>query len=80
MPDAGGRPSESAETGQPALRPVLEISIRLGVIALLGAACLAIIAPFLGIVVWALIIAVAADDANDRLCRALGGRRTLAAI
>jgi predicted PurR-regulated permease PerM len=41
--------------------------------------CLQIVAPFVGIVVWATIIAIAADSPFDRLCAWCGGRRGLAA-
>jgi len=61
------------------IRNVIEISIRLGAITLLVVACLTIVAPFVGIVLWGLIIAVAADAPFDALARSLGGRRGLAA-
>ena len=62
------------------LRTSVEIAIRLGAIALLLAACVMIIAPFLGIVVWALIMAIAADGPYEAMCRWMGGRRKLAAF
>ena len=63
----------------PAIRTAIEISIRLGAIALLVAACLMIIAPFVSIVIWALIIAIAADGPHEVLTRWVGGRKGLAA-
>lgn len=72
--------NELEDVATPALRTAIEISIRLGTIAILVAACLMIIAPFLGIVVWALIIAVAADGPYERLAGLLGGRRVLASV
>ena len=63
----------------PTIRTAVEISIRLGTIALLVAACLTIITPFVGIVVWALIIAVAADGPYESLVGWMGGRRGFAA-
>jgi predicted PurR-regulated permease PerM len=71
--------SENPDGGLPDLRPAVEITVRLGVLLLLVGWCLLILAPFAGIVVWAVIIAVAADDVCGRLTRLLGGRRTLAA-
>jgi predicted PurR-regulated permease PerM len=68
-----------APTLSPAIRIAIEIAIRLGAIALLVAACLTIIGPFLGIVAWAIIIAIAADGGHRRLTDWLGGRRGLAA-
>lgn len=76
----GDRLERAEEANAPAVRAAIEISIRLGAIALLVVACLAIIAPFLGIVVWALIIAIAMDGPYEALCRRLGGRRNLAAV
>jgi predicted PurR-regulated permease PerM len=73
--------TEASDAGTtPAVRLAIEISIRLGAIILLVAACLVIIAPFLGIVVWALIIAIAMEGAHEALSRWLGGRRNLAAV
>ena len=63
----------------PDVRPAVEISIRLGVLLLLTIACLMILAPFVGIVVWAAIIAVAADELCTWVARRIGDRRTLAA-
>ena len=60
-------------------RNVIEIFIRLGMIILILGWCLQIVAPFVSIVVWALIIAIAADSPFDRLCARFGGRRGLAA-
>jgi predicted PurR-regulated permease PerM len=57
----------------------VEIAIRLGAIALLVAGCLVIVAPFASIVVWGAIIAIAAEKPFEALCRAVSGRRNLAA-
>ncbi len=69
----------SAGESSPAIRTAVEIAIRLGAIALLVGWCLTIVAPFLGVVVWALIIAIAFDHPFETTCRWLGGRRTLTA-
>ena len=63
-----------------AVRSAVEVAIRLGAIALLVGWCLVIIAPFLDVVVWGLIIAIAADGPFDWLCARLGGRRRLAGV
>jgi predicted PurR-regulated permease PerM len=60
-------------------RNAIEIFIRLGMIILILGWCLQIVAPFVSIVVWALIIAIAMDSPFDRLCARCGGRRSLAA-
>ena len=72
-------PRRPAPTPQ-LIRSAVEIAVRLGAIALMVGWCLAIIAPFLGIVAWALIIAIAMDDPFEALCRRLGGRRVLTAV
>ena len=71
--------SQSSEEVTPAIGAAIEISIRLGAIALLVVACLMIVAPFLSIMAWALIIAIAADGPYESLVGWLGGRRGLAA-
>ncbi len=58
----------------------VEITIRLGALLLLAALCLSILAPFAGIVLWAAIIAIAADEPYRRLLSWVGGRRRLAAV
>jgi predicted PurR-regulated permease PerM len=62
------------------IRSAVEIAVRLGAIVLMVGWCLVIVAPFLGIVAWALIIAIALDDPFEALCRRMGGRRVLAAV
>jgi predicted PurR-regulated permease PerM len=62
------------------IRTAIEIAIRLGAIALLVGWCLLIVAPFLGVVAWALIIAIAMDEPFEALCRRLHGRRILASV
>jgi predicted PurR-regulated permease PerM len=59
--------------------PIVEIAVRLGAVLVLVAWCLQIVAPFVGIVLWALIIAIAADGLCDAVAGWLGNRRTLAA-
>jgi predicted PurR-regulated permease PerM len=76
--DVGGAGIDEALA--PTIRKAIEVSIRLGAITLLVVACLMIVAPFLTIVAWALIIAIAADGGFETLSRWLGGRRVLAAI
>lgn len=69
-----GEPQEPASV----VRPAVEVAIRLGAIALLVGWCLVIVAPFVDVVVWGLIIAIASDPPFEWLCARLGGRRTLA--
>ncbi|MBY0401146.1 AI-2E family transporter, partial [Myxococcota bacterium] len=74
-PDSGTRAASPQ-----LIRSAVEVAIRLGAIALLVGWCLVIVAPFLGIVVWALIIAIALDEPFSALARGLGGRKVLAAV
>jgi len=68
-------PASAPATSPQLVRNAVEIAVRLGVIALLVGWCVVIIAPFLGIVVWALIIAIATEDPFEKVCARLGGRR-----
>ena len=82
MDEPGSEPEgqdASTEATTP-VRAAVEVAIRLGAIALLVGWCLVLVAPFLNVVVWALIIAIAADPAFEWLCERLGGRRTLAGV
>ena len=56
----------------------IEIAIRLGVIFLILAWCLQILTPFIGLVVWGAIIAVAIYKPFLKLVEKLGGRKKLA--
>ena len=76
---AAESPEDAGATRQPDVGHAVELAIRLGALALVVGWCLMILAPFLGIVVWALIIAIAAEDACRKLADTLGGRRGLAA-
>jgi len=88
MPEEQDRSVASHEGGDvgiddgltPKIQTAIEVSIRLGAIMLLAIACLMIVAPFLTVVAWALIIAIAAEGGFETLSRWLGGRRVLAAI
>lgn len=70
---------------QPALdkaraRQALEVSIHIGLAFLLVAACLLILLPFIPLIAWGIIIAVALHPAFRKLQRLLGGRGGLAAV
>jgi len=57
----------------------LAAAIQIGLLFLLAAWCLKIIHPFIGLVAWAGIIAVAVNPMHDKLSQALGGRQKWAA-
>jgi predicted PurR-regulated permease PerM len=65
---------------QPAVEaPLLDVLIRAGLIVALAFLCYTVIAPFLSMMVWALILAVALYPLHQRLARRVGGRQGLAA-
>ena len=57
----------------------VEATIRIGILIAMVAACFTILSPFLMVVLWAVIIAVAVNPMFDKLVRLLGGRRKTAA-
>jgi len=62
------------------IRRALEVTIHVGLMVLLTAACLMILRPFLPMVAWGIIIAIAVFPAYRRLRSMVGGRGKLAAI
>lgn len=65
----------SSEPGQTGLPPgnTIDIAIRLALIGLLAWLSLRVFAPFLGLMVWALVLAIAFYPLNTRIARRLGG-------
>ncbi len=64
-----------ADVSQP-----LEISIQVGLAALLVVGCLLILRPFIPLIIWGTIIAIASYPTFLKLERVLRGKRTLAAV
>jgi predicted PurR-regulated permease PerM len=62
------------------LNRALEVSIHVGLIVLLAAACLRILSPFIAVVAWGLIIAIAGYPGYCRLRKLLRGRAGLASV
>ncbi len=56
-----------------------EMSIRIGLIALLVIWCFQVVRPFISPIVWGIILAIAIHPAYRRLSRVMGGREQLAA-
>ena len=71
---------EQAASTRSAVNRAVEVSIHVGLLILLAAACMAILYPFIPLVAWGIIIAVAAYPGFKKLVRLLGDRGTLAAI
>jgi len=57
----------------------IESSIRIGLVVFLVLWCFQIARPFIPPIVWGIILAIATQPLHAALCRALGGRRSLAA-
>jgi predicted PurR-regulated permease PerM len=62
------------------IRRALEVSIHVGLVVLLTTACLMILRPFLPLVAWGSVIAIAVYPAYRWLRSILGGRGKLAAV
>jgi len=62
------------------LSRAVEVSIHIGLVALLVAACFLVLSPFIAMVAWGLTIAIAGYPAYCRLQKLLGGRGGLAAV
>jgi len=58
---------------------LLDLFIRAGVIGLLAALCYIVFAPFLTLLVWAMVLAIVLFPLQERLTRRVGGRAGLAA-
>jgi len=69
------------DTSQPEhVRRALEVSIHVGLLILLAAASLLILRPFLPLIAWGMIIAIATYPGYVRVAALLGGRDRLAAV
>jgi predicted PurR-regulated permease PerM len=73
-------PLEQASYDRAYIRRTLEGAIHIGLAIALVAVCLLILRPFVPLVVWGIIIAIASYPAFQKLQSALGGRGGLAAI
>lgn len=72
-------PISNSADDQAFLRRAIDVSIRLGIAALLGFWCFAIVRPFIQPIVWGAVLAVAVYPLYRRLESALGDRSRLAA-
>ena len=76
------QPQDSIELMQAraeTMRRATEIAVRLGVLTIFVALCLQILAPFVGIVAWGLIIAIAVTGPYEAVVKKMGSRRGLTA-
>ncbi len=71
--------AEQDNTNRQAINRAIEISIRIGLLFFLAAWCLQIVRPFIGPVLWSVILAVAVYPTFWRMSAWLGGREKTAA-
>ena len=71
---------QPSNVSQEHIRRALEVAIHVGLLILLTAACLLILRPFLPLVAWGIIMAIAAYPAYRKLRNLLGERGKLAAV
>ena len=69
-----------SEQNRTQLNLALEASIHIGLAIMLATACLLILLPFIPLITWGVIIAVAAYPGFQKVQRALGGREVVAAV
>jgi len=60
-------------------KDLMDVMIRLGILAFLAFLCFRVFQPFIGLVLWALILAVALYPLHQRIAKRLGGRQGLSA-
>jgi predicted PurR-regulated permease PerM len=72
-------PVEQSVNEKSYVNRALEASIHIGLTALLATACVLILLPFIPLIAWGIIIAVAAYPTFKKLQAVLGGRGVLAA-
>jgi len=70
----------STSADQTFIRNSVGAAIQIGLLFLMAAWCIKIITPFLGILAWAAIIAVAVFPMHMKLARVLGGKEKLSVI
>jgi predicted PurR-regulated permease PerM len=58
----------------------VEVSIHIGLLILLAAACFLILRPFLSLITWGIIVAIAVYPGHRKLQLALGDRGVLSAV
>jgi predicted PurR-regulated permease PerM len=71
---------ENCAKGKVQVNQALEVSIQVGLAALLVIGCLVILRPFIPLLMWGIIIAIASYPTFRKLQGALGGRGGLAAV
>jgi predicted PurR-regulated permease PerM len=70
---------DQASLGKGLSRDLMDLLIRLGLIALLVVLCVRVFQPFVGLILWALVLAVALYPLHRRVAKWVGGRQGWAA-
>ncbi len=71
--------TENTDSYRTPPQELTDVLIRIGLIAFLAFLCYKIFSPFMGLILWALILAVVLYPLHQKLARYLGGRENLAA-
>ena len=71
---------EGLAKGRVQVNQALEVFIQIGLAALLVVGCLLILRPFIPLIMWGVIIAIASYPTFQKLQRVLSGRGGLAAV
>ena len=71
-------PKPDSETEPRTSTPLMDVLVRAGLIATLAVLCYQVLAPFLSLMAWSIILAVTMYPLHHRLARGFGGRRWLA--
>lgn len=70
-----------SHSGAPRRDPhFVELSLRIGALALLLYVAVILVRPFATVIVWSVVLAVALYPFYERVCRVVGGRKRLAAV
>lgn len=69
-----------ANQDEPDLNHIVEVCIQIGLLILLGGSCLFVLRPFVPLIAWGIVIAVAGYPAYRKLQSVVGGRSGLAAV
>jgi len=72
--------TEQGADSQEHLSRAVEVSIHVGLVFLLAAGCFLILRPFVPLIVWGIIIAIAVYPGYKKLQLALGGRQVLPSV
>jgi predicted PurR-regulated permease PerM len=79
-PGGSTHPTEKTVDNKDYVNRAVEASIQIGLVILLAAICFLFLRPFLTLIAWGIIVAIAVYPGYRQLQRVLGGRGVLAAV